>query len=141
MDSKQNHSSRLNRIRFSPRSGSVQVLSDVLKRYEYAKADQAITLENSDSDFKSSESRFFWLGGNPKYDPKKLISFKETIQNGKTIGNLAVNTGSPFIFLSNSFFFYPWRNLGASVPGYSAYFLQHIPDWFYQESWLAQNNG
>ena len=59
--------------------------------------------------------------------------FKQAIQNKKTIGSLTANTGSPFLFLSNSFFWYPERSLGASVPAYTAFFLQHIPDWYYQD--------
>jgi len=110
---------------------SAKKLAEVLKRYDYHHTDQPITLE--DSNFKTSQARFFWPEGNEKYNPEENIVFKQTNQNGKPIGNLAVNTGSPFLFLSNSFFWYPQRSLGASVPGYTAFFLQHIPDWFYQD--------
>ena len=110
---------------------SAKAISEVLKRYEYSKTEQPITLE--DSDFKTNDARFLWPEGNEKFNPKENIIFKQTNQNKKTIGNLAVNTGSPFLFLSNSYFWYPQRSLGASVPGYTAFFLQHIPDWFYQD--------
>ena len=110
---------------------SAKVLSEVLKRYDYSQTDQPITLE--DSDFKTSQARFLWPEGNEKFNSKENIVFKQTNQNKKTIGNLVVNTGSPFLFLSNSYFWYPQRSLGASVPGYTAFFLQHIPDWFYQD--------
>lgn len=111
-----------------------KVLSEVLKRYDYSKTDQPITLE--DSDYKNTKAAsmksYFWPDGNKKFNPEENIVFKQTNQNGKTIGDLVVNTGSPFLFLSNSSFMFPMRSLGASVPGYSAFFLQHIPDWFYQ---------
>lgn len=110
---------------------SAKTLSEVLKRYDYSKTDQPITLE--DSNFKTTQARFLWPEGNEKFNPHDTIVFKQTNQNGKPIGDLTVNTGSPFLFLSNSFFWYPQRALGASVPGYTAFFLQHIPDWFYQD--------
>ena len=109
---------------------SAKVISEVLKRYDYSQIDQPITLE--DSEYKTKNKLYFWPEGNKKFDPEDNIVFKQTNQNGKTIGNLGVNMGSPFLFLSNSFFKYPWRSLGASVPGYSAFYLQHIPDWFFQ---------
>ena len=109
---------------------TAKVLSEVLKRYSFPVSEQKIELE--DVVFETEQERFFWPEGNPKFDPKNNLNFKRVVQNGKTIGDLAVNTGSPFLFLSNSFFWYPQRSEGASVPGYTAYFLQHIPDWFYQ---------
>ena len=112
---------------------SARMISDVLKRYPYSRTDQPITLEDSDFKPDDDDTRFFWPKGNTKFDPAECIVFKQTNQNGKPIGNLAVNTGSPFLFLSNSFFWYPQRELGASVPGYTAFFLQHIPDWSYQD--------
>ncbi len=112
---------------------TAQMLSGVLKRYRYSRTDQPITLEDADFKADDDDSRFFWPKGNKKFDPAKTIGFKQTNQNGRPIGNLAVNTGSPFLFLSNSFFWYPQRELGASVPGYTAFFLQHVPDWLYQD--------
>ena len=109
---------------------AAKVVSEVLKRYDYSQTDQPITLE--DSDYKTNDELYFWPEGNKKFNPEDNIVFKQTNQNRKTIGELAVNTGSPFLFLSNSYFMYPRRSLGASVPGYSAFYLQHIPDWFFQ---------
>ena len=110
---------------------SAMVLSDVLRRYTFSKSEHPIELE--DYVLKTSQTRYFWPEGNPKYNPKENIRFKRVIQDAKSLGNLSVNTGSPFVFLSNSMFWYPLRNEGASVPGYTAFFIQHIPDWFYQD--------
>lgn len=110
---------------------SAKVLSEVLKRYHFSTSDSPIELE--DYSFKTSEPRYFWPEGNDKFDPKENVVFKQVVRNKKTIGSLSVNTGSPFLFLSNSFFWCPRGSQGASVPGYTAYFLQHIPDWFYQD--------
>ena len=110
---------------------TAEVLSDVLKRYSYPKSELPVGLE--DYVFVTTRARSLWPEGNPKFDPEKNIHFNRVIRDGETIGDLEVNTGSPFVFLSNSFFWYPYRHQGASVPGYTAYFLQHIPDWFYQD--------
>jgi hypothetical protein len=111
---------------------AAQVLSEILKRYQYPASDKPVEVE--DFVFETDQERYFWPKGNPKFDPKKNISFKQVVRDGKTIGELNANTGSPFLFLSNSFFWYPYRPRGASLPGYTAYFLQHVPDWFYQDA-------
>ena len=110
---------------------SARVLSGFLRRYSFPVSDQAIELE--DFIFKTSETRYFWPEGNGKFNHKENISFKRVIQDGKKVRDILVNTGSPFIFLSNSFFAYPKRLEGASVPTYTAFFIQHIPDWFLQD--------
>lgn len=110
---------------------AAQVLSEVLKRYQYSVSEQPVELE--DFVFETDQERYFWPKGNPRFDPKKNISFKQVTRDGKTIGGLSINTGSPFLFLSNSFFWYPYRPQGASLPGYTAFFLQHVPDWSYQD--------
>lgn len=110
---------------------SAMVLSDVLRRYSFAQSEELIEIE--DYVLKTSDKRYFWPEGNDKYNPEENIRFKRVIRNGKTLGSLAVNTGSPFVFLSNSNFWYPRRDQGASVPAYTAFFLQHVPDWFYQD--------
>lgn len=110
---------------------AAKVLSEVLRRYSYSRSEQPIEIENFI--FKTSQKRYFWPEGNDKYNPEENISFKRVIRDGYSLGSLAVNTGSPFVFLSNSFFAYPKRLEGASIPAYAAFFLQHVPDWFYQD--------
>ena len=110
---------------------SAELISTVLKRYQYQESKQEIILV--DSTFQSNQSKYFWPNGNEKYDSTKNIVFKQVNRNDEPIGNLSSSSGSPFLFLSNSYFWYPHRSLGASVPGYTAYFLQAIPDWFYQD--------
>lgn len=112
---------------------SARVISDVLKRYPFSRASRKIELEDY-SYITDREPRYFWPEGNAKFNPEENVSFKRVIQGNDSIGGLCVNSGSPFIFLSNSFFAYPRGAQGASVPGYTAFFLQHIPDWFYQDS-------
>ena len=110
---------------------SAKALSQVLQRYSFPKTNDPISLE--DTILNTYQARFFWPEGNAKFDPKSNISFKKTVQNNAPVGSFSVNSGSPFLFLSNSLFYFPSRPLGACLPGYTAYFLQTIPDWFYQE--------
>ena len=110
---------------------SAMVLSNVLKRYSFPLSEQPIELENFV--FETNQTRYFWPEGNPRFNPKENIIFKRAIREKKALGALSINTGSPFVFLSNSFFAYPKRTEGASVPAYTAFFLQHVPDWFYQD--------
>ena len=109
---------------------AAKVLSEVLKRYDFEKTAR-ISLEPMV--LKTNDPRFFLPAGNKKFNPAENLVFSQVVRNGKTIGPLEPNTGSPFLFLSNSMFAYPWRRFGASIPGYTAYFTQHIPDWFYQD--------
>jgi len=110
---------------------SAKVLSDILKRYPYKKSKKKITL--ADTVFETDQPRFFWPAGNQKFDPSQNIVFKQVLRNENAIGGLSAGSDSPFLFLSNSFFYYPQRYLGASLPGYTAYFIQAIPDWLYQD--------
>lgn len=107
------------------------VLSKIVNRYSVPASKIKIELE--DYVFQTSQPRYFYPEGNPKFDPKKNLSFYRVVQNGRTIGPLVTNSGSPILFLSNSYFWYPQRNEGASVPAYTAFLIQHIPDWFYQD--------
>ena len=109
---------------------AAMALSHALKRYSYPVSDSPIQVE--DYVFKTSDKRYFWPEGNDKYNPEENLSFKRVVRDGESLGGLSINTGSPFLFLSNSYFWYPRRTEGASVPTYTAFFIQHIPDWFYQ---------
>lgn len=110
---------------------SAKALSDVLKRYSYSTSE--IPFELEDCALRTNLPQYFWPEGNSRFNPEEYVKVKRVIQDGKTIGGLTVNTGSPFLFLSNSFFAHPSRGQGASVPAYTAYFIKHIPDWFYQD--------
>ncbi len=110
---------------------SAKVLSNVLKRYSYSTSETPLELE--DCALSANIPRNFWPEGNSHFNPVEHVRVKRVIQDGKTIGGLTVNTGSPFLFLSHSFFAHPNREQGASVPAYTAYFIKHIPDWFYQD--------
>ncbi len=111
---------------------TAKVLSEALKRYDYLKTEHPLSLAKTAR--ITQEQRFFWPEGNDKFNPQDNLSFVQVVQDEKPIGMLTLNTGSPFIFISNSFFYYPWRPLSASVPAYTAYFIQAIPDWFYQNA-------
>jgi len=110
---------------------AAQVLSEILKRYEYKKSDSPISLERTTPTRR--DPRFFWPKGNAKFNPDEHIVFSQVVRDGETIGSLLPDTESPFLLLSNSLFAYPWYRLGASVPGYTAYFIQSIPAWLYQD--------
>ena len=84
---------------------STKVLSDVLKRYSYPTSETPFELE--DCALRTNRPRYFWPEGNIHFNPEDYVKVKRVIQDGKTIGGLTVNTGSPFLFLSNSFFAHP----------------------------------
>ena len=108
-------------------------VSDVLKRYKSFKRLQGDDeLHLVDAPIKGTNESFFWPRGNEKFDPKEKITFKEVWQKEESI-EVQSNTSSPFVFLSNS---YGGRYLVStlSIANYTAYFLQHIPDWSYQVS-------
>lgn len=102
-----------------------QEISKVLDRYDFTHTESPLALKKIE---KKKEG--FFPEGNKKYSPLDSVIINSVIQNDKTIGPLDKNTGSPFLFLSNSFFINPSRNDGAHVPAYTAFFIQHIPDWF-----------
>ena len=106
-------------------------IADVLKRYSYKEADSPLSLQQTSLPLQAP--RYVYPEGNSKYNSLEPMSFYRVDQNGKTIGNLNSSTGSPFLFLSNSLFWHPNRGSGASVPGYTSYYLQTIADWSYQE--------
>ncbi len=108
-----------------------EVLADILKRYSYEQNNSAITVQTVSYKYKGNDSRYFWPSGNNNFNDREHISFRGTIQDNKPV-DTSLDSGSPFLFTSNSFFVYPSRPLGATVPSYTAYFLQSIPDWLYQ---------
>ncbi len=117
-----------------PGEGTAFVLAEeiagVLARYPYPKAEPEITLQ--DVRFETDWDLFFWPAGNGKYDPSDNLVFKQAVQDGEPCDRFALRSGSPFLFLSNSYFWFPQRPLGASVPGYTAFLLQTVPDWRYR---------
>ena len=105
-------------------------LEEVLRRYQYPKTDDHLfqlqrVKKNGD------DRRFLYPPGNSKYTSS--IEYNHVLFGEKVLDNLKANSGSPFVFLSNSYFGkYLTNDLG--LPLYSAYHLQMIPDWYYQES-------
>ena len=77
-------------------------------------------------------AEFYWPAGNGKYDPDETLVMKQAVQDGKPLG-VVLGSESPFLFFSSSAFWFPQGSRGASVPGYTAYFIQSLPDWFYQQ--------
>lgn len=109
---------------------SAELISDVLNRYSFEKSLQPISL--SKSTFEISE-KYMYPEGNKTYTPSDPVFYYSVVQDGKSIGGLVASSGSPFLFLSNSFFYHPARYSGGSVPGYSSFYLQCITDWYYQQ--------
>ena len=105
-------------------------IADVLERYPYPKSATEIVLK--DVLYETDDPLFFWPGGNGKFDSSKNLVFKQAVRDGEPVDQFVIFSGSPFLFLSNSYFWFPQRPLGASVPGYAAYFLQAVPDWRYR---------
>ena len=105
-------------------------IAEVLKRYPYPRDAREIALR--DVVHETDDPLFFWPGGNEKFAPSGNLFFKQAVRDGEPVDQFVFCSGSPFLFLSNSYFWFPQRPLGASVPGYAAYFLQALPDWRYR---------
>lgn len=108
---------------------SSAALGEVLKRYQYKKLDQPLVLQRVKT--TGNDIKFLYPDGNPKYSSN--IEYNQVLLGDGVLNNLKDNSGSPFIFLSNSYFGkYLIHDLG--LPFYCAYHLQMLPDWFYQQS-------
>lgn len=105
-------------------------IATVLERYPFQKTEQEIELRDYRIEFE--ENTVFWPEGNEKLGPTSDFVFKQAVQGDEPLG-VVLRSGSPFLFFSNSWLWYPQGALGASVPGYTAYFLQARPDWFYRQ--------
>lgn len=118
---------------FHPCEGAAFIVAKetakVLERYPFQKAEPEITLR--DFRFETGRDIYLWPEGNEKFDPSKNLVFKQALQGDEPLG-VVLDSGSPFLFFSGSLFWFPQGDLGASVPGYAAYFLQARTDWFYQ---------
>ena len=108
---------------------SAKCIADVLSRYKYT-PNEEITLK--DSSVSANAILNFYPEGNNKFNPSDPVIFKGVVKDDKYI-SLKQNTGSPFLFVGNSYFFHPTKALGACIPGYTSFFLQTIPDFFYQQ--------
>ena len=105
-------------------------IADVLQRYPYERNAPGIVLR--DIQFKTRDALYHWPAGNEKRDPSENVVFKRALRDGEPCKDFAFRSGSPFLLLSNSYFWFPEWTLGASVPGYAAHFLEAIPDWRYR---------
>ena len=105
------------------------VLGNILKRYQYKKNDQPFELQKVKT--KGDSIRFIYPSGNQKFTSN--IEYNHVLLGGNVLENLKFNSGSPFVFLSNSYFGkYLIKDL--ALPIYCAYQLQTVPDWYYQQS-------
>jgi alginate O-acetyltransferase complex protein AlgI len=107
-----------------------ECLSNILKRYTYKKTDQEFQLVRTKC--IGTDSMWFYPPGNPNFPSSSNIEYYRVKAGESVLKDLKKNTGSPFLFLSNSGFGKFLVN-DLAVPIYCAYYLQMIPDWFYQE--------
>lgn len=105
-------------------------ISDVLKRYEYEKEPQDISLLCVSHNV--NKPKFFYPEGNENYPSSEHVRFNQVVFNGSPLINLNQNSGSPFLFLGNCFFGrFIIKEL--SIPLYVAYQMQTLPDFMYRE--------
>jgi len=107
-----------------------ETISNVLKRYSFRNDPALFHLEKMTFPLSS---KYTYPEGNKRYPPSEPVFYYGVYQGSKSIGGLVPSSGSPFLFLSNSFFHHPARYSGGSVPGYSAYYLLTLTDWYYQQ--------
>ena len=109
---------------------SAIAISNVLKRYEYEKAQKELSLLRVKQ--KTNRPRFLYPDGNDKYPSSEFVQFNQVLFDEKPLVDLSQNSGSPFLFLGNCFFGrYIIKEL--ALPLYAAYQLQTIPDFVYRE--------
>lgn len=106
------------------------VLSDVLKRYDVPGDNHSYSLKRV-SHIQNS-SLFKYPAGNPNFDSQKNMEYNQVLRDDCVIDTFSVNSGSPILFLSNSFFGAQGLAKDLGLPQYSSYFLKMIPDWIYQ---------
>ena len=104
-------------------------LGDILKRYQYKKDNLQFEMQRVKTQL--NDSRFVYPSGNPKYTSN--LEYNQVLLDGEVLENLKSNSGSPFVFLSNSYFGKYLIN-DLALPIYSACQLQTIPDWYYQQN-------
>ena len=105
-------------------------IADVLKRYDYKREDEGISLLRVSRNV--NQPRFFYPEGNADYPSSEHVQFNQVLFHEKPLVDLSQNTGSPFLFLGNCFFGrYIIKDL--ALPLYVAYQLQAIPDFIYKE--------
>lgn len=108
---------------------AAEKIAQVLNRYNYNK-DRSFALKKTMID---GDKRFCYPEGHPTFSSEDPIEFDGLTKNDELVGLLAKNSGSPFIFLSNSMFgFKEMQEKGMSVPHYTSFFLQSTVDWMYQ---------
>lgn len=109
---------------------AAETISQVLSRYKYQK-NKSFSLKKMIID---NDKRFCWSEENhPSFISGNYIEFDGLAENDEVVGFLKVNTGSPFLFLSNSMFgFKEMQEKGMSVPQYTSFFLQSTVDWKFQ---------
>lgn len=71
-------------------------ISDVLKRYEYEKEPQDISLLCVSHNV--NKPKFFYPEGNENYPSSEHVRFNQVVFNGSPLINLNQNSGSPFSF-------------------------------------------
>lgn len=109
---------------------SAYLVAEALKRYNYSKEEKVFDLKRISHNGK--ESKFFYPDGNSKYNPYQNVKYYQVMMDNQPVSVSSTDSGSPFVFISNSFF---GRYLASYVglPIYVSYFLQTIPDWIYQD--------
>ena len=109
---------------------AAQDVAAVLARYRAIPSTDDFILERVSHQGK--DSKFYYPPGNPLYPPQDNIKYNHVLYHNKPLTNLQRMSGSPFLFVSNSFFgYYLAQDLG--LPDYVAYWTKVVPDWLYQD--------
>lgn len=113
------------------------VLSEVLKRYHISKDQHSYSLKRVFHPLNTYTARkfpslFLYPSGNPTFDPQKPLEYNQVQRDGSVLEDFAVNSGSPILFLSNSFFGCRDYTKDLGLPQYASFFLELVPDWLYQ---------
>ena len=108
---------------------AAKYLASILERYGYKPQTNSFSIKRVKT--KGNNADLLYPSGNEKYPSGTNIEYYQVLQGENILTDLEQNSGSPFLFVSNSFFGkVPYYD--ESLPKYAAFHLQTPVDWLYQ---------
>ena len=110
---------------------AAKYLASILERYGYKPETNSFSIRRVKT--KGNNADLLYPSGNEKYPSGSNIEYYQVLQGENVLTDLEQNSGSPFLFVSNSFFGkVPYYD--ETLPKYVTYHLQSAVDWLYQPS-------
>ncbi len=110
---------------------AAKYLASILERYGNQPEPDSFSIKRVKT--TGNKADLLYPPGNDKFPSGTNIEYYQVLQGGNVLGDLEQSSGSPFLFVSNSFFGKVPIN-DESLPKYVTYHLQNKVDWLYQPS-------